>query len=95
MPGCGQKNIFAARLDWNPFLPHVPCAPGLFFRAPGSTTAIGNKAEELVDGVPSPRTAFVRLDTNKWLYVGEYRVKLSEPLSEWLELDPKVSMSQR
>jgi hypothetical protein len=80
MPGLGHAFIVGAISKLN-FLPHVPCAPGILLNDPGETMPYS---------VEEPRTVFVRVRPGAWLYVGEYRLRLARPLSEWNELPTKV-----
>jgi hypothetical protein len=80
MPGLGHTFIVGAILKYN-FPPHVPCAPGILLNDPG---------EGMPHGVTEPRTVFVRVRPGAWLYVGEYRLRLVRPLSEWDELSSEV-----
>jgi hypothetical protein len=88
MKDSGQDYIIAPTLDWNPYLPHSPCAPGLLFREPGARQ---DTAPEFLNGRPEYNTVFVRLGEGRWLYVGEYLVKLAAPLTEWKDLSVTVS----
>ncbi|KIM26753.1 hypothetical protein M408DRAFT_9622 [Serendipita vermifera MAFF 305830] len=79
--------LIGAQTDFNPYLPTYPCTPGLIFRAPGLTEEHGNTAPN-----PSTRTVSVKIDTGKWLYMGEYVIKHrgNVPLAEWKALSDKT-----
>jgi hypothetical protein len=89
LPDVGSTLLISANTDFNPYVPRSPCAAGLIFRLPGLTTKFGNHLS--ADGqsvTPETNTVLVRLDTNQYLYVGEYRVTHagSLTLSEWQSL---------
>jgi hypothetical protein len=51
------------------------CRPAWIFRLPGLTTKFGNHLDADDQPVnPETNTVLVRLDTNQYLHVGEYRV---------------------
>jgi hypothetical protein len=93
MPGLGHPRMMGATQDYNFFLPLVPCAPGLIFRGPRFTDNLDVDPDDLLRQMnPEPRTVFVRIRPKAWLYVGEYRIRLSAPLEEWWDLTDKVGI---
>lgn len=77
--------MFAWRQPWNPYMPLRPGDPGLFFDgSPGLD-------DDVPDGI---RYTFVRLDHNKWLYLGNYKYRNVARLSvdEWRLQAEKVRM---
>ena len=90
----GHPRMMGATQDYNFFLPLVPCAPGLVFRGPRFTDRLDVDPDDPFRQLnPEPRTVFVQIRPKAWLYVGEYRIRLSAPLEEWWDLTPKVWMS--
>jgi len=90
MPGLGHPRMLGGTRDYNFFLPLVPCAPGLIFRGPRVTDRFDVDPDDPLRQMnPEPRTVFVRIRPKAWLYVGEYRIRLSAPLEEWWDLTDK------
>jgi hypothetical protein len=89
-PGAGSEHLIGAKMEYNPYLPPVPCAPGLLFRAPGFRDKFGNED----NAVPYPNTLLIIVARSKWLYLGEYVVtyRRSLPCAEWQSFPPDVSI---
>lgn len=88
----GQAYLCGLKSDENPFLPCAPCAPGLIFRSPGNVLGFDNSLGNDEYSSPEPRTVIIRLESDKWLYVGEYVIRLSDPLVECHDLNAEVSV---
>lgn len=91
-PNIGSTLLISANTDFNPYVPRTPCAAGLIFRLPGLTTKFGNELDAEGRLTEDPiNTLLVRLDTKRYLYVGEYRATHagSLTLQEWNSLPNK------
>lgn len=87
--GVGCDFMTAAQPFYNFFLPYAPCSPGFIFKAPGASFPIGTSSKPLEEGEIAPRTVIIPLGVNRWLYVGEYRVRKMGSLHEWKDLPQK------
>lgn len=79
--GHPYTEFFFPTVMWNPYLPVIPGAPGLFF-----FTRTRDWPEEL--------PLFVDVAPTKWLYLGNYKGIPVEPLTpeEWMRQAPEVSL---
>lgn len=80
----GNTKFTALLPEWNPHVPLVAGAPGMLYRAPGATQS------------DEPQSTIIRVKKStptRWLYIGEYRYTLMEPMTveEWRSLSRKVS----
>jgi hypothetical protein len=73
-------HLYHPRLDWNPQLPERPGLPGLLLRGPGDQHDFG------------PFSTIIRVETNTWLYIGDYLYIKQDPLTidEWKRIPEEV-----
>lgn len=83
----GNTINFCHNTDWNPWGPRSPGAVGIVF-----IDAIGTAVTKVPNPGPNGLTVFYRVDSNEWMYLGQYRAERIEPLSgaEWATLPKKV-----
>ncbi|KAL5508411.1 hypothetical protein ACEPAH_6030 [Sanghuangporus vaninii] len=81
----GIKSYLCLVYSFNPFAPQLPGKSGLFF----GLTRRGLSAAERKE-LPMAYPYFIRVDANKWHYLGHYEFKGGRPLSveEWRQQSP-------
>lgn len=84
----GLNDFMYPNLDYNPAAPRVPGSPGLFFK-----TTPEREDKKMTNHDLSVYRVITRLGTGKWLYMGQYSLTETRPLtvSEWAEQKPVVS----
>lgn len=83
----GNTINFCYNMDWNPWGPRSPGGVGIVF-----IDAIGTTVMKVPNPGPNGLTVFCRVDSNQWMYLGQYRAERMEPLSgaEWATLPKEV-----
>lgn len=83
----GNTLNFCCRPKWAPWGPRIPGETGFIFVDP-----IGPEAGNLPNPGPNGLTVFYRVRQSEWLYLGQYRGSIIEPLSgaEWATIPEKV-----
>ncbi|KAF8888971.1 hypothetical protein CPB85DRAFT_1231587, partial [Mucidula mucida] len=71
-----RRDFMCLQMQWNPNGPLIPGAPGLFF---------GRGREDVWTADMSPLSVLICLQSNQWLYLGEYKLGKSPTLTtrEW------------
>ncbi len=75
-PEARRRDFISLKLTWNPHAPSIPGAPGLYF---------GAGAEDDWTEDMSPLSMLIFLGSGQWLYLGEYKMGKTAPLTtrEW------------
>jgi len=84
----GYNNFMCINLLYNPNGPQRPGHPGLFYETQPASGLWRNRG----GGGPATQIVFVRIQSNQWLYLGEYELTAAPSLTmeRWLAQDNVV-----